>query len=176
MKAILAAALSALLLASSCSKLPIITRNDQLDNGWAIITDSLVDAIDIFFINESNGMAISYQNTYVTSNGGKSWIKRDSATFHSSLGMGSAAVAFVTGSSKKIRATLDSGRTFKDLLFADPDSVFYDCFFINANTCYAVGEKKFWKTTDAGKTWNSLYNFPKASKKDRKSTRLNSSH
>jgi photosystem II stability/assembly factor-like uncharacterized protein len=167
MKVIIAAAFMALLLASSCSKLPLFPKNEQLDSGWTVISDSLVDAIDLFFINESNGIAISYQNSYVTANGGKTWIKRDTGSFHSSLCMGSAAVAFVTGSTNKIRATLDSGRTFKDLLFADTDDVLYECFFTSENTCYAVGEKKFWKTTDAGKSWNSLYNFPEASKNNR---------
>jgi photosystem II stability/assembly factor-like uncharacterized protein len=133
---------------------------DTLSIGWTKI-NSLPNALfnDIFFIDNNIGYACNNSGIYKSVNGGLDWQKISNIPAYN-IGAWGTKASFVFGTNR-ISTTLNTGTSFleKDYTALPSNPTFIDCFYVNANTCFASSGKLIWKSIDSGVTFDSLYNF-----------------
>jgi photosystem II stability/assembly factor-like uncharacterized protein len=133
---------------------------DTLSVGWTKI-NSLPNTLfnDIFFTDNSIGYASNMSGIYKSVNGGFDWNKITNIPAYNIAALGNKAT-FVFNTNK-IATTLNAGSSFIEKeYFAQPTNpTFGDCFYANSNTCFAVSGRYIWKSTDAGVTFDTIYNY-----------------
>lgn len=135
---------------TSCRKAVLIDPS-QGGKKWVKVFDDY--AIDIFFSDANNGIALSFNSLFITNNGGTNWTKLEGTFDGFNIGMGSPS-NFSIVSQNKVMFTKDGGRNFKTY-FGDSYS---DCFYINPQTCIVNAKKRVWITKDAGATIGINFN------------------
>ncbi|MBS1736691.1 MAG: hypothetical protein JSS98_08850 [Bacteroidetes bacterium] len=149
---------------SSCTKDTIEAKpsidEDTLGTGWRIIPlDKISGFSDIQFYGET-GFGIDGKGIYRSTDGGFVWeIIGEQKTPHNNIAMGGIDNIIVAGgNNNSILYSTNQGNTFD--VSTVKDSKINEVFFVNENTAYIIGNS-FWKTSDAGKGWEKLYEFNK---------------
>lgn len=141
---------------------------------WVRVFDDY--AVDIFFIDPNNGIILSKNKLYKTTDGGDNWTTIDGLFEGYNIGMGSITNFCVVGERIAL-VTNDGGSTFK---FFSGD-IFSDCFYLNATTCVINAKRKIVIARDGGKNFESVFNQDSLSLEDpyvpfKSSTSLNENY
>lgn len=146
-----------LVLASSCKKNssnPEAVKQDSLGVNWTKVVPSPGFLNDVFFLG-TKGYGVGENKVFRSSNG-FSWenvLQTEGLVFN--IAMGNANNAIMV-SYNKIYITRNGGNSFDSISLGSYRH--NDAFFVNETTAYVIAND-FWRTTDAGKTWENLHTF-----------------
>lgn len=144
-------------------------RNDDIDNGKDLLLDNLLTLtsnlpnakyVDLMFISEDIGYALSTSFVAKTTDGGYSW-----TTFEIPEYSNGEKIQFIneqigyaitgTQHSGTLLKTTNGGQNWEEIDLHTPESPNGICF-LDENTGFIVGSGLFIKTTDGGKSWTDV--------------------
>ncbi len=133
---------------------------DTLGTGWKkVALPSTPGGADVFFINNSFGYAVGSNFIDRSIDGGNTWQKvyQSPVSFVNIAMNGTANAIFCTNNSNpsKLFFTSNGGNSFDSVMVGDGIT---DVFLVSPTTGYAIGQK-FWKTTNGGASWTSIFDF-----------------
>lgn len=147
---------------SSCSKDSDETTapsdQDTLAAGWTKVPIGKYDRMTDIEFKGNIGFGAAGSNIYKSTDGGKSWkVVHESIYYKINLSMGGTNnIILAGGNSNIILYSNNEGISFDTVSIDDKD--INEVFFVNDNTAYIIGNA-LWKTNDAGKHWEQVYQF-----------------
>lgn len=140
------------------SETTLIPDQDTLGAGWSKVSIGIEEVIVDIHFSGNVGYGISATKILKSIDAGNSWhIVFENSQHAYNISSGSANNIITLGRSKVIYFSNNGGSTF-DSVFVE-DNQLNEIFFASEDIAFAIGSH-FWKTTDAGKSWQKLYSFP----------------
>jgi photosystem II stability/assembly factor-like uncharacterized protein len=115
------------------------------------------DLVAVYFPSEKNGWAVGHDGVVLaTIDGGETWVKQLDGRQQNELLLKSLSEkAKANPGSAELKEMLTEAERYKE---QGPDKPLLDVWFENDTTGYVVGAYNLiWKTTDGGKSWESLF-------------------
>ncbi|MHB8852931.1 MAG: YCF48-related protein [Ignavibacteriaceae bacterium] len=147
-------------------------RTSNSGNSWTNVDSSIKeDLISTDFINVSNGLALSRNGIYKTTDGGHNWVNKFSDPINSNspngMVMTNDSDGWAIPAWDKIYKTTDSGETWNEIYISNKESYYNGIAFYNENLglIYSISEETTphvfearyrLVTTDGGKNWSRI--------------------
>ncbi len=157
----------------SCSKsgggddggTPVVTpKPDTLSAGWSkvVVGNPTEIFTDVFFADASNGYCCSQYGIYRSTNGGVTWSPIYAGRDFINIAAKGTSACFVNRSDT-MYYTANTGATVQKRKYTSPDVAapysFGDVIYTNSGTCFASSGKYFFKSTDGGALFDTLFRF-----------------
>lgn len=142
---------------------------DTLSTGWTKITSLPKENFtDIFFVDNSNGYAVSNNGIYRSTNAGDEWTKLTATTATNFVAVAASNInnACFVNASFPVFVTQDGGNSIINSIYPYPGGGnvnFSDCVFSDGSTVFFSSNEFLWRSIDAGITLDTIYHFPNVS-------------
>lgn len=143
------------------------TGVDTLTEGWSATVITGRPALnDVFFSDAMKGYACGPSGLYKSADGGVSWSFVSSPAYNLfNIGASSLAATFVNGTSKAF-ITSDGIQVDTVIHPTLQDISFSDVFYATPSICYLSSIQYCWRSVDAGRTIDTVFNFGGSSSGD----------